>query len=255
MAHTEHCPQVRFLGTGDAEGSGGRSQTCFALQDADRVVLIECGETTPAGLRQHGVDAGQVRGIVVSHLHADHAGGLPTLIHQQREAGRRTPLLIWGPRGMRDWLARSLAQDPPAEKSSAFDVQVFEMEPGEIASAPEGNALDDVELMAVEVDHPCETPALAVRVTMGGHTVAYTGCTSWTPSLSRIGREADLYIMEAYSWDEDVPGHLRYVDIADHLPELGAKRVILTHLSAGMLRRLDEADVAVASDGDLIDLD
>jgi hypothetical protein len=34
---------LRFVGSGDAFGTGGRLQTCLHLSGADAAVLIDCG--------------------------------------------------------------------------------------------------------------------------------------------------------------------------------------------------------------------
>jgi phosphoribosyl 1,2-cyclic phosphodiesterase len=38
-----------------------------------------------------------------------------------------------------------------------------------------------------------------------------------------------------------------------HLPAIGAKRVILTHMSEDMLNRLSEVEIETAEDGKIVD--
>jgi phosphoribosyl 1,2-cyclic phosphodiesterase len=51
-----------------------------------------------------------------------------------------------------------------------------------------------------------------------------------------------------------VPYHLRYADIVDHSGELGARRIMLTHMSADMLEHLDQARYEAAYDGLAVDV-
>ena len=72
---------VVVAGSGDAFGSGGRFQTCVAIVRGDAPhTLVDCGSTSLVALRAQGLDPLGVRTVVLSHLHADHFGGLPFLI-------------------------------------------------------------------------------------------------------------------------------------------------------------------------------
>ena len=88
---------VTFAGSGDAFGSGGRFQACIHIKRPDpaRPVLLECGATSLTALKRCCLDPGEVRTVVVSHLHGDHFGGLPFLIldGQFRGARRRSRFL------------------------------------------------------------------------------------------------------------------------------------------------------------------
>jgi ribonuclease BN (tRNA processing enzyme) len=67
---------VKFLGCGDAFGSGGRLNTCFLVNRGDASFLIDCGASAMISIRRFGIDPNSVGAIVLSHLHADHFGGL-----------------------------------------------------------------------------------------------------------------------------------------------------------------------------------
>jgi ribonuclease BN (tRNA processing enzyme) len=60
---------------------------------------------------------------------------------------------------------------------------------------------------------------------------------------------ADLFIVEAYFYDKKVKYHLDYATLRGRLAEIGAKRVVLTHMSAEMLGRRSEVSLDCAEDG------
>src|SRR5881275_2856123 len=101
---------LRFLGTGDPFGSGGRLQSCVLLESDAGRYLIDCGATTPYALDRFGVDPASIDGVIISHWHGDHAGGLPALIldlflgtsHGATRQPRYRPLQIAGPVGTED---------------------------------------------------------------------------------------------------------------------------------------------------------
>jgi phosphoribosyl 1,2-cyclic phosphodiesterase len=56
-------------------------------------------------------------------------------------------------------------------------------------------------------------------------------------------------VCEAYFFDKKVKWHLDWRGLEAHLAEIGAKRVILTHMSAELLARLGDVRCETAEDG------
>ncbi len=46
--------RVRFVGSGDAFGSGGRWQTCIHLAAGGQVLLVDCAATSLVALKAQG---------------------------------------------------------------------------------------------------------------------------------------------------------------------------------------------------------
>ena len=92
---------VRFLGSGDAFGSGGRFQTCIYVGCEATHLLVDCGTSSLVAMKRFGVDPSLVDTILLSHLHGDHFGGLPFFIMDaQFVSRRRKPLVVAGPPGL-----------------------------------------------------------------------------------------------------------------------------------------------------------
>ena len=92
---------VRFLGSGDAFGSGGRFQACIHVRSPDSNVLLDCGASSLIAMRRFGVEPNEIEAILVSHLHGDHFGGIPFFILDGQFLSKRArPLLIAGPPGI-----------------------------------------------------------------------------------------------------------------------------------------------------------
>jgi len=83
---------------------------------------------------------------------------------------------------------------------------------------------------------------------------AYSGDTQWTPALTEVARGADLFAVEAYTFDRPIRYHLDYQTLRSHLGQIHAEQVVLTHMSASMLSRLADAELPGAYDGMVIDL-
>ena len=243
--------RVRFVGSGDAFGSGGRWQTCIQLAAEGQVVLVDCGATSLTALKAQGLDPDNVGGVAVTHLHGDHFAGLPFLILDGQFSRRTSPLLVAGPPGIRARLAEAMEILFPGSSRAGrrFPVEVTELQtdgtPARLGAAT---------VRGWEVEHACGAPPLALRVELGGASFAYSGDTQWTPALAGPARGADLFAVEACTFDRPVRYHLDYQTLLAHRQEIRAHRVVLTHMSAAMLSRLADAELPAAYDGMIIDL-
>jgi ribonuclease BN (tRNA processing enzyme) len=83
---------------------------------------------------------------------------------------------------------------------------------------------------------------------------AYSGDTQWPPALTEAAWGADLFAVEAYTFDRPIRYYLDYQTLRAHLPEIHAERVVLTHMSATILSKLTDAELPAAYDGMVIDL-
>jgi len=243
--------RVRFAGSGDAFGSGGRWQTCIHVSGEGQVVLVDCGATSLTALKAQGLDPGAVDAVAVTHLHGDHFGGLPFLILDGQFSRRTRPLRVAGPPGIRTRLAEAMEVLFPGsgQVRRRFAVEVTELRPD---GRP--TSLGAAVVRGWEVVHACGAPPLALRVELGGRSLGYSGDTQWTTALAEAAGGADLFAAEAYTFDRPVRYHLDYQTLRAHLGELDARRIVLTHMSADMLARQADAELPAAYDGMTVEL-
>lgn len=237
---------VRFLGSGDAFGSGGRFQACILVRGGGSAFLLDCGASSLVAMRRFEVDPNEIDGVLVSHLHGDHFGGLPFFVLDgQLVSKREQPLVIAGPPGLRDRLREAMEVLFPG---SSGVQRKFELDVRELADGEE-TALGPLGVTPRGVVHASGAPAYAYRVVCEGRTIAYSGDTEWTDALVDVARDADLFICECYTFDKSVKYHLDYATLARHRNELACGRLVLTHMSAATLSRLDDVEAETAEDG------
>lgn len=236
---------VRFLGSGDAFGSGGRFQTCILLRSADTSALLDCGASSLVALKRFGVDPSTIDAVLITHLHGDHFGGLPFLILDAQFSRRTRPLVVAGPPGVE---ARVRAAMDVLFSGSSATVQRFALTFVEI-DAETATDISGIRVTGFPVEHASGAPAYALRVQIGGRTVTYSGDTAWTDALTRAAEDADLFVCEAYYFDKQVPFHLDYRTLLRHRDNLRCTRLIVTHMSADMLAHTDSLDCETAFDG------
>lgn len=241
--------RIKFLGSGDAFGSGGRFNTCFLVDRGTSRFLIDCGASSMIAMRAFDVDPNGIGAIVISHLHGDHFGGLPFFIlDAQHVSRRREPLIIAGPQGLEKRLEALMEAMFPGSWSTErkFAIEFIELAP--LAATRVG--AQGPRVTGYPVSHPSGATSLALRIECGDQIIAYTGDTEWVEALEPACRGADLLIAECYQYDRPVRYHMSLTTLREQLPPLGARRVILTHMSAEMLAHVAEAGgFMVASDG------
>ena len=242
---------VRFVGSGDSFGSGGRFQTCILGDIEGRRFLIDCGASSLVALRAQGIDPNAIEAIVLTHMHGDHCGGVPFLLMDAMLGARRkAPLVVAGPPGTR---ARMDALREALFPGSHVMTPKF---PYEYVEVPHRTPTPVAGLLVTSYPalHTPETSPTSVRVECAGRVVAYTGDTEWTDDLLALAEGADLLACECYFYDKPVRTHMNYRMLEPHLPRLGAKSIVLTHMSPEMLARVGEIPQRCASDGLVIEL-
>jgi ribonuclease BN (tRNA processing enzyme) len=246
--------RLTIVGSGDAFGSGGRFNTCFFLETAKATLLVDCGASSLVAMKAHGLDPDRVDGIVLSHLHGDHFGALPfLLLDAQFLARRERPLLIAGPPGTRARLDALLEVFFPRSTANAWR---FAWEVKEIEVGRQTDVLGHA-VTTTEVVHFSGAPSTALRISDGEKLFAYSGDTEWVDALVAVASGADLFIIECYGYSGRFNGHITWEVLKPRLPDLRAKRIMITHMNPSMLARQDEAKAAgalVAEDGLVLDI-
>jgi ribonuclease BN (tRNA processing enzyme) len=241
--------KLTIAGSGDAFGSGGRLNTCFFLETAKAALLVDCGASALPALKGQGIDPNRIDGIILSHLHGDHFGGLPFfLLDAQFLARREKPLTIAGPPGARARIDAALEVFFP--KSTGMKWR-FHWRVEEIALDTDSDVLGHM-LRTTEVIHQSGAPSTALRLSDGERIFAYSGDTEWTDALLPVAADADLFVCECYAYAGKLTGHMSWEILQTKIGDLRAKRLMLTHMNPSVLARLDEieaAGVLVADDG------
>ena len=242
---------VRFVGSGDSFGSGGRFQTCIVVDGPTTRFAIDFGASSLIALAQQGLHPNSLDAVLLTHLHGDHCGGVPFLLMDAMLAAKRPrPLLIAGPDGTRAHL-RELQE--ALFPGSHIMSPKFPLEYRELTLAVPNQVLDLV-VTPQPARHVPQTRPTSLRVEVGDRSIAYTGDTEWTDEVARIADGVDLLIAECYFFGKAIKGHLTYPAIVERVRASGAKRVVLTHMSAEMLAHRDDVPELCATDGMVIEL-
>lgn len=175
-------------------------------------------------LHQVGYTPDDLRHVVITHRHGDHLGGAMALLLTNR------PWVFYGPDDALEGVVELMAATypewtcPPTTRFSPV-----------VPSQPYDIAGFTVEFFQVE--H--RVPTLALRVTRGRHTFAYSADSLPCEALVACARHADLFVCDALSADADGAGRVRRVhrlmhptarEAAEMAMKAGARALALVHL-------------------------
>lgn len=243
--------QIRFLGSGDAFGSGGRFHTCLLVATGADQFLLDCGASAMIAINRFGVDPNAIGMILLTHLHGDHFGGVPFfLLDAQLPRKRSQPLVIAGPPGTKARIAQAMEVLYPgsAEMTLRFPLETVELE------VEQPRRLGSSTVTPYLMEHPCGAPPYAYRIECEGKVFTFTGDTGWTDTLIPAARGADLLISECNMYGRSIPFHLDLPTLLAHRDELQVRRLMLTHMGPEMLAHLDTLPCEYAEDGKVITL-
>jgi ribonuclease BN (tRNA processing enzyme) len=202
-------------------------------------LLALLGSTTAAGL-----DA-----VVATHAHPDHVVDLHGLFRARLYDGQRLPRIsLYAPEAVLDRLADLEDGDRSATE------RVFAWEPLPAGGYDVGPFRLESWLL------PHYVPNAGVRLSTAELTVAYTGDTGPDPALAEVGRNADLFIVDAtdrYQQARNPPSaqdamNLTARQAGEAATAAGARRLMLTHFWPGNDRDRSRAAAAETFAGEIL---
>jgi ribonuclease BN (tRNA processing enzyme) len=232
--------RLTVIGCGPAAPQADTPASGLLLESGPSAILLDCGYGVVGRLRAVADPLG-LSGVVIGHLHADHALDLAALRYLHPwpgvTSGRQA---IWLPPGGRAHLTAlaGVMSERASFFDDAFDVREYEdglpFRVGGLTITPHAT------------QH--YVPAWAMRVTdPEGARLVYCGDGGPTDRLAAIGEGADLLVEEATlasaADDEPRRGHSTAGESIALAVAAGAHRLLLTHFAS--TRRPDIQAIAL----------
>jgi len=256
--------RVLLCGTGSPEISAAKAQACTLVAAGGKVFLFDVGDGSVRSLAQSKVPINDLTRVFITHFHSDHFNGLGYLINASWIWGRKTPLEVQGPVGMReviDGLTRAYALDEGFRAANMPHLNavraVARGVPLEIQFTQGERSVrvydqDGVTVDATLVVHDPVKPALGYTLTYKGKKVFISGDTEISPVYLDAMKGADLVVHEAYAThmvrqaipqmraigrdfeaeviERTIPYHADTIALAKQAEQAGTNHLVLTHM-------------------------
>lgn len=222
---------LTILGSASGLQTRNRFNSAIVVGVGQERYLFDCGEPATALLLRAGVDFDRIPAVFITHLHADHCGGLGQFVQYLQLSRRQSPLRLFLPAeavvGMRAYL--EMLYLFPAVLPFAL----------ELCPVREGLIFQDerIQVQAQATSHfkrfvrdfpapPCPNPgqSFAYRIGMPAGPVVYSGDIGCMEDLASLLVDARILILEA--------AHLNVSAMLEWLTQgrFHLSKIILTHL-------------------------
>jgi ribonuclease BN (tRNA processing enzyme) len=193
---------VALLGTkgGPMIRHGSSMPTSNLLVLGGVQIVVDCALGVTRGLVDQGMHLKDLSLIFITHLHSDHYLELGPLLHTAWTAGLKTPVTIYGPKGLDTYLAGFFASmkddiDLRIEDEGRPDLRglmvLKEIDAGLICTH------DGITVSAIRTEHPPLVDCFALSFKTASTHVVFSGDTAPLATLADFARGADLLIHEA----------------------------------------------------------
>ncbi len=243
---------LKVVGCGDAFGTGGLQATCFYLETEDHKCLIDIGVGSLPTLKDMLINVKEIDLICLTHFHGDHFGGLPNfLLDATFIQGREKALTIVGPSGVekRIWELQEALYGGTSIMDFGFPIKFIEYAENGVLDLSKQFTVEAIPVVHSEPSNPH-----AIKISVDGKSIVYTGDTEWTDRLLSLTKGCDILISECFGWEGPMKYHLSYQEIMANINHLGAKRILLTHLGPEPYKRQAEMELTVLKPGMKIEI-
>ena len=217
--------KLTIVGCAGSYPNASSAASCYLVQHDGFSLVMDFGSGALGPLHKY-VDPLAVDAVLLSHLHADHFLDIAPfyVVRRYHPSGIPPVIPVYGPKDVALRMAQAYGMDPDPGMSDVFDARTYPS--GQFQVGP-------FTVTATPVDHP--VPCYALRLTVDGKTLVFSGDTAACDSLVMAAKGADVALFEAsFRSDAANPAglHMTAADAGTMAARAGVGRLILTHLVA-----------------------
>lgn len=247
--------KITVLGTSSGLSVVERHASAYLVQSGPAAILLEAGEGVTRQLLRFGIEPNDIQAVLLSHTHPDHASGIFSLLVHMHLRGRRSPLAIHVPQGVRRPFRDLFPVFQIFREKWSFPFHVDAIAPGRVhaGSSFDVLALPNAHLRGSEPfaeKSGIGSDSYSFRLTEGEKSVLYTADVPDLGHLHSAGARTDLLIAECT--------HIGIGEIAAFAETNRIPRLLLTHIPPeqedALLPPIPEGTIAFAEEGTIIEV-
>ncbi|MEM8919195.1 MAG: MBL fold metallo-hydrolase [Pseudomonadota bacterium] len=263
---SSHPVAVQTLGSGGPiadDHRAGSSNTVWL--DGKARLLIDAGAGVFARYAEAGIDFRDHSAVLLTHLHGDHAAGIPSLLNLGSFSRRKEGLSVFGPTGNNLFPSTTEFFDaligkesgafrylhPYLEQSEALPpIRISEVD---VSQSGMQTLMDSSDFFVGAIGvHHLDVPSLSYVIKAKGKTIVFAGDQSFLSEdfvTTLRNSDPDLLVMHnAISMSDGQPRglHRDPESIGATAAALGAKTLLLTHHMQRAIKVQNEVNDAIA---------
>ncbi|HEX6946217.1 MAG TPA: MBL fold metallo-hydrolase [Acidimicrobiia bacterium] len=214
--------KLHIVGSSGTFPAPGRPCAGYLIEHRNTRVLCDAGPGTFMSLP---IDPDMIDAVVISHQHADHCSDLLTIFHAwSYRPNPRSDVPVYAPASVIERVASFVDHGQEDVFASTFRLQPV--------TGGDEVSIGDIGVRFADMYH--SVPCVGSRWEAGGRSFFYTGDTGAAGDWREAARDVDLMLSEASyqesNKDPSYPMHLSAAEAGEIAREVGADKLVLTHI-------------------------
>ncbi len=221
--------EIKFIGTSSGKISLNRFHSSFLILTNDYNLLVDSGDGISKALLTQKIDFNLIDGILISHLHADHYSGLPSLIAQMKMVNREKDLWVYANENLIDFIKELIKKSYIFLEKLGFRINFIGFNNEDVIHIndsinflPKQNSHLD-EYVKYDKENELNFSCSSFLFKINKNEIFYTG---------DIAKKEDLYLFRDFKIDYMISEctHINLEVIILAFNQLKAKKLFLTHI-------------------------
>ena len=230
--------KIKFLGTGSAKTSLNRFHSSFLISSSDHNLLVDCGDGISKAILSQEINFNSIDSILISHFHADHFSGLPSLLTQMKLISRKKDLTIFVHSSEKDFLEDFIFHSYLFKERMTFDLNIVSFD-----AEKEVLLCDDFKFTSKLNSHLDKYKKYDERNRLGFNSLSFLFRDDENSVIysGDVGNENDLYLFnQKVNWFISETTHIKSENIINLIDKLDPSKIILTHISDDFEKQLND---------------
>jgi ribonuclease Z len=230
--------KIKFLGTGSGKTSLNRHHSSFLISSTNHTLLVDCGDGISTAILKQDISFSFIDSILISHFHADHFSGLPSLLTQMKLLSRKNDLAIFVHKSEKDFLENFIFHSYLFKERMTFNLKIISLDEDVEIKLNERFSLISKfnshldKYRKYDQQNRLGFASLSFLIKDDENSVIYSG---------DVGSENDLYLFnQKADWLITETTHIKQETLLNLFDKLDPSKLILTHIGDDFEKPLND---------------